>query len=139
MIELPSVDELIKLSTPMPLTDDELNLLSDFANRLINDDNHRNLCGCDAWPEKCISTGNYFMGAWDTSVIEEVLRQVLGAWATLNTRHLSGLAMANPGVKLIDERGLALGEVATVNSNLRNSINEAVEGLVKILADLRNA
>lgn len=138
-MSLPTVDELLKLATPMPLTDDEVDLLSDYANRLINDNNHENLCGCNKWPEGCVSSDHYHMGTWDTSVIEEVVRQLLGAWAVINTRHLSGLAMANPGVKLVSESGLALGEVAQVNGNLRNSINEAIDQVQSALDTLRNA
>ena len=136
---LPELDELLHTTSPMPLTDDEVDLLVDYANRRLNDYYHQDQCNCDKWPTGCVSSAHYFPGSWDTNAFAIVLKDLFGAWARINSRHLSGLALLNPGVSLITNKGLALGEVAQVNDNLRNSINEAIDGIQSVLDTLRNA
>ncbi|MER6605938.1 hypothetical protein ABT282_08480 [Streptomyces sp. NPDC000927] len=65
------------------LTEHQIDTLSDAANRTVNDINHENLCACDAWPEKCISTSHYFQGAWDTGDFEVAMPVIIGLWESM--------------------------------------------------------
>ncbi|MGW3135959.1 hypothetical protein [Streptomyces sp. NPDC001139] len=65
---------------PLALTEVQIDALAEAGNRVVNDAMHEHLCMCDAWPEKCVSTGNYYMGAWDVSGLEDALPAVLALW-----------------------------------------------------------
>lgn len=47
----------------------------DAVNERVNDENHADLCGCDAWPAHCAS--GYKPGTWDDGVALHIAVQVL--------------------------------------------------------------
>ncbi|MFD7855205.1 hypothetical protein ACFV6B_13090 [Streptomyces microflavus] len=73
---------------PVELTEQQLESLIDAGNRALNDHYHESQCHCDDWPASCVSSGHYFMGAWDTNAFAIGLPAVLSVWETLrNDRH----------------------------------------------------
>lgn len=51
----------------MELNEEKLEQLIDAGNKALNDYYHEEVCACDAWPERCLSSGRYFFGTWDTN------------------------------------------------------------------------
>lgn len=88
--------------TPPPsLPADLLEKLAAVGNKAVNDHWHEDLCMCDTWPEKCLSSGNYFFGTWDTSAFAIALPAIIAAYeqqktapAEPCTAHANGLACA---------------------------------------------
>lgn len=76
---------------PLALTEQQIDALAAAGNRVVNDAVHQDLCMCDAWPEKCISTGAYFMGAWDVSGLETALPAVIALWESMRSDVLTEL------------------------------------------------
>jgi hypothetical protein len=76
---------------PLELPEAQIDALAAAGNRVVNDETHQHLCMCDAWPEKCVSTGNYFMGAWDVDGLEAALPAVLGLWESMRGGELERL------------------------------------------------
>ena len=68
---------------PVALTDAQRDALADAGNRALNDHYHDDLCHCRDWPASCASSGNYFMGAWDTGAFDIGLGTVLGLWEAM--------------------------------------------------------
>ncbi|WP_371612915.1 hypothetical protein [Streptomyces clavifer] len=78
---------------PVELTEEQTEALAAAGNRAVNDHYHEDLCYCRSWPTSCESSGNYFMGTWDTYAFNIGLPAVLGVWESLrNDRHASKLA-----------------------------------------------
>ncbi|MFD3741629.1 hypothetical protein [Streptomyces sp. NPDC058629] len=78
---------------PVELTEQQLEALIDAGNRALNDHYHRDQCHCDDWPTSCVSSGHYFMGAWDTDAFAIGAPAVLGVWESLrNDRHAAKVA-----------------------------------------------
>ncbi|MER5750690.1 hypothetical protein [Streptomyces sp. NPDC002088] len=65
---------------PQALSAQQIEALTAAGDRVVNDAMHKHLCMCDAWPEKCVSTANYYMGAWDVSGLETAIPAVLALW-----------------------------------------------------------
>ncbi|MFF8299556.1 hypothetical protein ACF07M_29910 [Streptomyces globisporus] len=79
--------------TPVELTEQQMGALIDAGNRALNDHYHEDQCHCDSWPASCVSSGNYFMGAWDTNAFAIGVPAVIGVWETLrNDRHKAKVA-----------------------------------------------
>lgn len=83
---------------PMPsapkslaLSEQQIEALVAAGDRVVNDAVHQDLCMCDAWPEKCVSTGSYYMGAWDVSGLETAIPAVLGLWESMRGGELERL------------------------------------------------
>lgn len=76
---------------PLALSEAQIDALTAAGNRVVNDEVHQHLCMCDAWPESCVSTGNYYMGAWDVSGLEDALPAVLGLWESMRGGELAAL------------------------------------------------
>lgn len=76
---------------PLALSEEQLDALAAAGNRVVNDEVHQHLCMCDAWPEKCVSTGHYLMGAWDVDGLEAALPAVLGLWEQMRGGELAAL------------------------------------------------
>ncbi|WP_405956081.1 hypothetical protein [Streptomyces phaeochromogenes] len=76
---------------PLVLSEQQIDALAAAGNRVVNDAVHQDLCMCDAWPEKRLSTGAYFMGAWDVSGLETALPAVLGLWESMRGGELVAL------------------------------------------------
>lgn len=76
---------------PLELLEAQIDALAAAGNRVVNDEMHQHLCMCDAWPKSCVSTGNYFMGAWDVSGLEAALPAVLGLWERMRGGELETL------------------------------------------------
>lgn len=76
---------------PLELLEAQVDALAAAGNRVVNDEMHQHLCMCDAWPKSCVSTGNYFMGAWDVSGLEAALPAVLGLWERMRGGELETL------------------------------------------------
>lgn len=76
---------------PLELLEAQIDALATAGNRVVNDEMHQHLCMCDAWPKSCVSTGNYFMGAWDVSGLEAALPAVLGLWERMRGGELETL------------------------------------------------
>ncbi|TXS13385.1 hypothetical protein EAO71_35710 [Streptomyces sp. ms191] len=68
---------------PAELTEAQLDALAAAGNRALNDHYHADLCFCRDWPESCASSGNYFMGTWDTAAFDIGLGAVLGLWESM--------------------------------------------------------
>jgi hypothetical protein len=73
------------------LTEQQIEALTAAGDRVVNDAVHQDLCMCDAWPEKCLSTGNYYMGAWDVSGLTDALPAVLALWEQMRGGELVAL------------------------------------------------
>ncbi|MFG3173657.1 hypothetical protein ACGFZC_01135 [[Kitasatospora] papulosa] len=96
------------------LTEQQLDALSAAGNRALNDHHHEDLCHCLEWPISCLSSGNYFMGAWDTSAFDIGLPAVLGMWETLrNDRHAAKVAELQADNEVLRARVAELETVAT--------------------------
>ncbi|MEV6580255.1 hypothetical protein AB0M92_19055 [Streptomyces sp. NPDC051582] len=65
------------------LTEAQIDALADAGNRALNDHYHESLCYCSAWPEGCVSSGNYFAGSWDTAAFNIGMRAVIGRWESM--------------------------------------------------------
>ncbi|MEW1630823.1 hypothetical protein AB0387_26115 [Streptomyces sp. NPDC089173] len=79
--------------TPVELTEQQMEPLIDAGNRALNDHYHEAQCHCDDWPASCVSSGHYFMGAWDTDAFAIGVPAVLGVWETLrNDRYAAKVA-----------------------------------------------
>lgn len=79
--------------TPVELTEQQMDALIDAGNRALNDHYHESQCHCDDWPASCVSSGHYFMGAWDTDAFAIGLPAALGVWESLrNDRHAAEIA-----------------------------------------------
>lgn len=105
---------------PLVLLEAQIDALAASGNRVVNDEMHQRLCMCDGWPEKCVSTGNYFMGAWDVSGLETALPAVLGLWESMRgselvklrarvaeleaERHVTNEALSDAAVQLRADR-----------------------------------
>ncbi|MFI1525496.1 hypothetical protein [Streptomyces griseus] len=106
--------------TPVELTEQQLDALSAAGNRALNDHYHESQCHCDAWPTSCVSSGNYFMGAWDTSAFDIGLPAVLAVWETLRT-----------------DRGAAkVAELLAEVDRLRKALSEAADQVAELESDL---
>jgi hypothetical protein len=78
-------------SEPLALTEAQIDALAEAGNRVVNDMRHEDLCMCDAWPEKCLSSGNFSMGDWDMSGLEAALPAVLALWEQMRGGELTTL------------------------------------------------
>jgi hypothetical protein len=87
---------------PLALSEEQIDALATAGNRVVNDEVHQHLCMCDAWPEKCVSSGHYFMGAWDVDGLEAALPAVLGLWEQMRGGELA--ALRAQVAALLDER-----------------------------------
>lgn len=122
---------------PLVLTEQQIDALAAAGNRIVNDAVHQDLCMCDAWPEKCLSTGAYFMGAWDVSGLETALPAVLGLWESMRGGELVALRArvaeleAVPRERPVDEAPIAyeLTEKAEELTVFRASHESIVFGL----------
>lgn len=79
------------LPEPLSLTEQQIDALAEAGNRAVNDAVHEDLCACDAWPEKCLSSGGYFQGFWDMGGLETALPAVLGLWEQMRGGELVAL------------------------------------------------
>ncbi|MEU5716599.1 hypothetical protein AB0G71_12550 [Streptomyces sp. NPDC020403] len=78
---------------PVELTEKQIETLAAAGNRAVNDHYHEDLCYCRSWPTSCESSGQYFMGTWDTYAFNIGLPAVLGVWESLrNDRHAAKIA-----------------------------------------------
>ncbi|MFJ9029757.1 hypothetical protein ACIRQP_14735 [Streptomyces sp. NPDC102274] len=68
---------------PAELTAEQVDALAAAGNRAVNDASHEDLCACDAWPEKCLSSGRYFQGYWDTGVLDTAMPAVISLWEVM--------------------------------------------------------
>lgn len=127
---------------PLALAEAQLDALVAAGDRVVNDAVHQDLCACDAWPEKCVSSGRYFMGAWDVGGLETALPAVLGLWESMRGSELAGLRARVAELEARDTptwRGRAQAAEAQVAGLLaeRHSTNEALDDAVQALR-LRN-
>lgn len=76
---------------PLALTEAQIEALAAAGNRVVNNEVHEHLCMCSAWPERCVSTGNYFMGAWDVDGLESALPAVLALWEQMRGGEIATL------------------------------------------------
>ncbi|MDT9688155.1 hypothetical protein Q5762_07265 [Streptomyces sp. P9(2023)] len=74
---------LLLNAQPVELTEEQRDALSDAGNRALNDHYHQDLCACRDWPASCASSGNYFMGTWDTAAFDIGMGAVLGLWESM--------------------------------------------------------
>ncbi|WP_086768136.1 hypothetical protein [Streptomyces bobili] len=68
---------------PLALHEAQIDALAASGNRAVNDAVHEDLCACDAWPEKCLSSGGFFQGYWDMGGLETAIPAVLGLWESM--------------------------------------------------------
>jgi len=78
-------------SQPLTLTEAQVEALAAAGNRVVNDAVHEDLCMCDAWPEKCLSSGNLRMGDWDMSGLKTALPAVLALWEQMRGGEMNRL------------------------------------------------
>ncbi|MFD9569931.1 hypothetical protein ACFWBI_08815 [Streptomyces sp. NPDC059982] len=74
---------LLQNAQPAELSEAQVDALADAGNRALNDHYHEDLCLCSAWPESCVSSGNYFAGAWDTAAFGIGMAAVIGVWESM--------------------------------------------------------
>ncbi|MEU9640890.1 hypothetical protein [Streptomyces sp. NPDC048188] len=72
-----------RVPRPVSLTEEQIEKLAAAGNRAVNDLVHDDLCACDAWPERCLSSGGFFQGYWDWGYLETAVRAVLGVWESM--------------------------------------------------------
>ena len=101
---------------PVQLSEQQMDALVAAGNRVVNDETHEHLCMCDAWPQGCVSTGHYFMGAWDVDGLKAALPAVLGLWERMRGGELLALK----------------ARVAELEAE-RHSTNEALDDAVQAL------
>ncbi|MGA6223526.1 hypothetical protein ACPESV_24715 [Streptomyces umbrinus] len=121
---------------PLPLTEQQIEALAAAGNLVVNNEMHEHLCMCDAWPKSCVSTGDYFMGAWDVSGLEAALPAVLGLWESMRGADLVRLGTANG--ELLDENRRLTTELAGAvhAADAMRAGYEAAPGLRKRVAEL---
>ena len=127
---------------PLELSEQQIEALAAAGNRVVNDATHEHLCMCDAWPEKCVSTGHYYMGAWDVSGLEDALPAVLALWEQMRGGELLHLrarvAELEAGLPVAQEALFkALDRVSELEAE-RHSTNGALDDAVQALRT-RNA
>ncbi|MYU22901.1 hypothetical protein [Streptomyces sp. SID8352] len=76
---------------PIALPEAQVDALAASGNRAVNDMVHEDLCACDAWPEKCLSSGGFFQGYWDWGYLETAIPAVLGLWESMRGGELERL------------------------------------------------
>lgn len=76
---------------PLALHEAQIDALAASGNRAVNDAVHDDLCACDAWPEKCLSSGGFFQGYWDWGYLEVAIPAVLGLWESMRGGELERL------------------------------------------------
>lgn len=103
---------------PLALTEQEIEALTAAGNRVVNDAVHEDLCMCDAWPEKCLSSGGLSMGDWDMAGLETALPAVLALWERMRGGEL--VALRSQVAELLAER---------------HSTNEALDDAVQALRE----
>lgn len=136
---------------PVELTEQQLEALIDAGNRALNDHYHEDQCHCDAWPTSCVSSGNYFMGAWDTNAFAIGLPAVLGVWESLrNDRHAAKIAELradnerlraeiaerNRGVQLINDEAVRRAAYEAMDAERRAAESRRAVDM-KLNAELR--
>lgn len=85
--------QLLMNAQPAELAEAQIDALSAAGNRAVNDAVHERLCMCDTWPEKCLSSGGYFAGYWDTSTFDTGMPAVIALWEVMrNDRHTAKVA-----------------------------------------------
>lgn len=65
-------------TVPAPLTEEQVELLADAANRLWADANHDDLCACVDWPERCVN--GHYLDEWRSGAVEVGMSAVIGLW-----------------------------------------------------------
>lgn len=108
-------------SVTLSLSEQQIEALVAAGDRVVNDATHEHLCMCDGWPEKCVSTGHYYMGAWDVDGLEDALPAVLALWEQMRGGEL--LRLQARVVELESERHVT---------------NEALDDAVRALRERRN-
>ncbi|MFE7076803.1 hypothetical protein ACFU96_42595 [Streptomyces sp. NPDC057620] len=101
---------------PVSLSEQQIEALAAAGNRVVNDSVHERLCMCDTWPERCLSSGGYFMGLWDMSGLESALPAVIALWEQMRGAELERLR----------------SRVAELEAE-RHSTNEALDDAVQAL------
>ncbi|MFD5031659.1 hypothetical protein ACFWM0_14775 [Streptomyces sp. NPDC058405] len=146
---------------PAELTAEQTDALAAAGNRAVNDAVHEDLCMCDAWPEKCVSSGNFFQGYWDTSALDMAMPAVIALWEVMrNDRHAAKVAELRARVAELEAqrerrriRLIALqndainmrgalspnGEARKVPMPLGETLTPAVEWLINRVAELEAA
>ncbi|MGW1615731.1 hypothetical protein ACWCQZ_41045 [Streptomyces sp. NPDC002285] len=119
---------------PLVLTEAQIEALAAAGNRVVNDAVHEDLCMCDAWPEKCLSSGNFHMGDWDMSGLEAALPAVLALWEQLRGGELAALrarvAELEAGLPVMQKALFkALDRVNELEAE-RHTTNEALDDAV---------
>ncbi|WP_406224998.1 hypothetical protein [Streptomyces anulatus] len=105
--------------TPVELTEQQLDALIDEGNRALNDHYHEAQCHCDDWPASCVSSGHYFMGAWDTDAFAIGVPAVLGVWETLRHDRVADLEAE------VDRLRKALSDAADQVAELDDELGKA--------------
>lgn len=83
----------VPTSEPLPivLSEKQVEALVAAGNLVVNNAVHEDLCHCDAWPETCLSTPHYFMGAWDVGGLADALPAVIALWEQMRDSELARL------------------------------------------------
>lgn len=80
--------ELVRLrlllnAQPAELSEAQLEALIDSGNGALNDYYHERACSCSEWPGSCASSGDYFVGFWDTDAFAIGAAAVVGMWESM--------------------------------------------------------
>jgi hypothetical protein len=95
---------------PIALNEAQIDALTASGNRAVNDLVHEDLCDCDAWPEKCLSSGGFFQGYWDWGYLETAVPAVLGLWESMRGGELERLRARVAELEAGQENPLAFAE-----------------------------
>ncbi|MGV9282175.1 hypothetical protein [Streptomyces sp. NPDC003730] len=123
------------------LTEEQIEKLTAAGNRAVNDLVHDDLCACDAWPDRCLSSGGFFQGYWDWGYLETAVRAVLGMWESVRagdrvTELEAELHTAEAhGRTLLEQRNAHAVELLKLRAVLR----EATEQIARSESDLGEA
>ncbi|MYR46749.1 hypothetical protein [Streptomyces sp. SID5910] len=104
---------------PIALHEAQLDALAASGNRAVNDLVHEDLCACDAWPAKCLSSGGYFQGYWDWGYLETAIPAVLGLWESMRGGdRVTELEAARGTVYRAEhpDSGIILGHYSTIDA-----------------------
>lgn len=115
---------------PLALAEAQIEALSEAGNRVVNDAVHEDLCMCDGWPEKCVSSGGFRRGDWDMAGLETALPAVLALWEQMRGGELVTLRtrVAELEARLAVSNGRVPFEYVDAH-NHRILINKTTDGL----------
>ncbi|MFD9868515.1 hypothetical protein ACFXI8_27105 [Streptomyces niveus] len=114
---------------PFALTEAQIEALTAVGNRAVNDAVHEDICACDAWPKKCLSSGGYSQGMWDMGGLETALPAVIALWEGMRPDQAAEVDALRARVAELE------AEVATANAPQHARMADAEDTLRTVRAE----